>query len=192
MADFLPPPPFAAFPNTPYPPQSKLFDLAPLPEKPATAPSFERPPTTSGVPRLSYTKSGDGPDLSMPQPTLQRYRRHREYYIDGGDIVFLVSFPVCPAIENRPVADSDVRKHRSKTCFSVSIGSYLKQQVPAGVAESVAGDSYFFERESPVFRKQLTGYGTRERQGGSDADPCVLDGVNVDDFSRFLWVFYNP
>jgi len=85
----------------------------------------------------------------MSQPTLQRYRRHREYYIDGGDIIFLV--------EN--------------VLFRVH--------------------SYFFERESPVFRKQLAGYGTRERPGGSDADPCVLEGVTVDDFSRFLWVFYN-
>ena len=56
----------------------------------------------------------------------------------------------------------------------------------------MADNSYFFERESPIFRKQLAGYGARERSGGSDADPCVLDGVTVDDFSRFLWVFYNP
>jgi len=86
----------------------------------------------------------------MNQPTLQRNRRHREYYIDGGDIVFLV--------EN--------------VLFRVH--------------------SYFFQRESPVFRKQLVGYGTRERPGGSDVDPCVLEGVTVDDFCRFLWVFYNP
>ena len=59
-------------------------------------------------------------------------------------------------------------------------------------AKSVAGNSYFFQRESAEFRKQLVGYGTRDRTGGSDADPCILDGVNADDFSRFLWVFYNP
>ena len=48
----------------------------------------------SGFSRLGFTKSGDGPDLTMSQPTLQRYRRHREYYIDGGDIVFLVGLPL--------------------------------------------------------------------------------------------------
>lgn len=102
MGDFLPPPPFATYSNSPYPPQSKLFEPVTLPEKPATAPPFERPPTTSGTPRLSYTKSGDGPELTMPQPTLQRNRRHREYYIDGGDIVFLVGLPICPCDRKPP------------------------------------------------------------------------------------------
>jgi len=151
MTDILSPPPFSsAYPNPPYPPQSKLFEPVPLSDRSVAAPPYERSQTASGILRPGYTKNGDGPDLTMTQPTLQRYRRHREYYIDGGDIVFLV--------EN--------------VLFRVH--------------------SYFFERESPVFRKQLAGHGTRERPGGSDADPCVLDGVNVDDFTRFLWVFYNP
>ena len=101
--------------------------------------------------------------------------------------------PFTSTIVNRPVVNPDVRESRSKTCFSVYTGPYLPElQNLAGSAKSVAGNSYFFERESPEFRKQLAGYGTRERPGGSDADPCVLDGVTVDDFSRFLWVFYNP
>lgn len=152
MADVLSPSLFTSTLTKPsYPPQSKLFEPLTLSDKPAVVQPHERPPTAPGISRPGYTKSGDGlPDPTMNQPTLQRYRRHREYYIDGGDIVFLV--------EN--------------VLFRVH--------------------SYFFERESPVFRKQLAGYNSRERPGGSDADPCFLDGVTVDDFVRFLWVFYNP
>jgi len=151
MADVLNPSLFpTAYPNPPYLPQLKLFEPAPLSDRSIAAPPYERSQTASGILRPGYTKSGDGPDLTMSQPTLQRHRRHREYYIDGGDIVFLV--------EN--------------VLFRVH--------------------SFFFQRESPVFRRQLAGFGTRERSGGSDADPCVLEGVNVDDFTRFLWVFYNP
>ena len=76
-------------------------------------------------------------------------------------------------------------------CFSACTGR-CPLTIPQSLAKSVADNSYFFERESPVFRKQFAGYGPRERTGGSDADPCALDGVTVDDFSRFLWVFYNP
>ena len=185
MVDILSPPLF----------QSKLFEPTPLSDKPINAaPPYERPVTASGIPRPGYTKNGDGTDPTMTQPTLQRYRRHREYYIDGGDIVFLVSSPHTSTIVNRLVAYHAVRESRSKTCFSVYIGRYPppESQSLAVFTKSVAGGSHFFERESPIFRKQLAGYGARERPGGSDADPCVLDGVTVDDFSRFLWVFYNP
>jgi hypothetical protein len=53
---------------------------------------------------------------------------------------------------------------------------------------------YFFERESPVFRKQFAdiAVGGHHRLGSSDSDPLVLHDVKTDDFSRFLWVFYNP
>jgi hypothetical protein len=86
------------------------------------------------------------------QPSVERVRRHRDYYIEGGDIIFLV--------ENYLF-----RVHR-----------------------------YFFERESPVFRKQLAeaAHAGHPRIGMSDTDPCVLHDVRTDDFSRFLWVFYNP
>ena len=96
MTDILNLPSFAStYPNPLYTPQSKLFEPAPLSDKFA-APPYERPPTAPGILRPGHTKNGDGPDLEKPmtQPTLQRYRRHREYYIDGGDIVFLVSLLV--------------------------------------------------------------------------------------------------
>jgi len=53
---------------------------------------------------------------------------------------------------------------------------------------------YFFERESPVFRKQFADIALNghHRLGASDNEPLVLNDVTTDDFSRFLWVFYNP
>ena len=53
---------------------------------------------------------------------------------------------------------------------------------------------YFFERESPVFRKHFadSAVNGHHRVGASDNDPLVLHDVRTDDFSRFLWVFYNP
>jgi hypothetical protein len=53
---------------------------------------------------------------------------------------------------------------------------------------------YFFERESPVFRKMFadSALSGNHRIGASDNEPLVLNEVRTDDFSRFLWVFYNP
>jgi hypothetical protein len=194
MADVLSPSLFSStYPKSPFPPQSKLFEPAPPSDKSSVIQPHERPSTASGISRPGFTKSGDGSDLTMSQPTLQRYRRHREYYIDGGDIVFLVSLPSNFTILNRPSPHKAMHENRSRTCFFACIGGYPppESQILVGFSKSVADNSYFFERESPVFRKQLAGYGTRERPGGSDADPCVLEGVTVEDFSRFLWVFYN-
>ncbi|TFK50929.1 hypothetical protein OE88DRAFT_1630838 [Heliocybe sulcata] len=53
---------------------------------------------------------------------------------------------------------------------------------------------YFFERESPVFREKLalaTAPGQSPR-GTSDTNPFPIDDATTTDFSRFLWVFYNP
>ncbi|KZT21101.1 hypothetical protein NEOLEDRAFT_1074112 [Neolentinus lepideus HHB14362 ss-1] len=53
---------------------------------------------------------------------------------------------------------------------------------------------YFFERESAVFREKLalaTPPGQSPR-GTSDANPFPIDDATTLDFSRFLWVFYNP
>ena len=53
---------------------------------------------------------------------------------------------------------------------------------------------YFFERESPYFREKLGAVPPpgQAPRGSSDVNPFVLDDVREDDFSRFLWVFYNP
>lgn len=106
MTDVLSPPLFSStFPSPLYPLQSKLFE----PDKSTAAPAYERPSTASGISRPGYTKSGDGADLTMNQPALQRYRRHREYYIDGGDIVFLVGLSSIPVIINQPTAHNAMR-----------------------------------------------------------------------------------
>ena len=53
---------------------------------------------------------------------------------------------------------------------------------------------FFFERESPVFKRQFADIAVsgQHRLGASDSDPLVLHDVKEEDFTRFLWVFYNP
>ncbi|KDQ50879.1 hypothetical protein JAAARDRAFT_141165 [Jaapia argillacea MUCL 33604] len=82
----------------------------------------------------------------------EKIKRHDKYYLNGGDIVFLVE-------------------------------NYLFRV-----------HKYFFERESPVFRERLalaTPAGQSAR-GQTDLNPFPLDDVSGLEFSRFLWVFYNP
>ncbi|EJF57166.1 hypothetical protein BD309DRAFT_840413, partial [Dichomitus squalens] len=87
-----------------------------------------------------------------PQSAVEQIKRHPKYYLNGGDVHFLVENYI-------------YRVHR-----------------------------YFFERESAWFREKL-GAPTPAGQtpkGSSDANPFPLDDVAADDFSKFLWVFYNP
>ncbi|KAI0688442.1 hypothetical protein BC835DRAFT_1284594 [Cytidiella melzeri] len=53
---------------------------------------------------------------------------------------------------------------------------------------------YFFERESAIFREKLgiPPASGQNPKGSSDSNPIPLDDVREEDFSRFLWVFYNP
>lgn len=53
---------------------------------------------------------------------------------------------------------------------------------------------YFFERESAWFREKLGAPAPAGQtpKGSSDANPFPLEEVAADDFSKFLWVFYNP
>ena len=53
---------------------------------------------------------------------------------------------------------------------------------------------YFFERESAVFREMLCAPPPpgQAAKGSSDTNLLPLHGVTEVDFSRFLWVFYNP
>ena len=53
---------------------------------------------------------------------------------------------------------------------------------------------YFFERESAWFREKLgvPAPAGQPAKGSSDAQPFPLDDVSADDFSKFLWIFYNP
>ncbi|PSR71710.1 hypothetical protein PHLCEN_2v12414 [Hermanssonia centrifuga] len=84
-------------------------------------------------------------------PSTEKIRRHPKYYLNGGDVHFLVEGYL-------------FRVHR-----------------------------YFFERESAVFREKLGATpASGQAKGSSDAHPFPLDNVRELDFSRFLWVFYNP
>ncbi|TCD69421.1 hypothetical protein EIP91_007768 [Steccherinum ochraceum] len=53
---------------------------------------------------------------------------------------------------------------------------------------------YFFERESSYFREKLAipAVPGQTARGSSDANPFPLEDVQAIDFSRFLWIFYNP
>ncbi|RPD57424.1 hypothetical protein L227DRAFT_230802 [Lentinus tigrinus ALCF2SS1-6] len=88
----------------------------------------------------------------QPQSAVEQIKRHPKYYLNGGDVHFLVENYI-------------YRVHR-----------------------------YFFERESAWFREKLGAPSPAGQQpkGSSDANPFPLDDVAADDFSKFLWVFYNP
>jgi hypothetical protein len=100
----------------------------------------------------------------------QRVVRNAEYYIHGGDVIFLVRGPQwvwyrCIMVTHRQVESNLFRVHR-----------------------------YFFTRDSAFFRDKLpypppAGELTK---GVSDSNPLVLEDVLQIDFERFLWVFYNP
>ncbi|KAG2146303.1 hypothetical protein DEU56DRAFT_731744 [Suillus clintonianus] len=53
--------------------------------------------------------------------------------------------------------------------------------------------SYFFYRESLVWRQKLDAPPDSGEHGSTDASaPYTLDDVKSEDFERFLWVIYNP
>ncbi|KAI0330431.1 hypothetical protein GY45DRAFT_1218890, partial [Cubamyces sp. BRFM 1775] len=87
-----------------------------------------------------------------PQSAVEQIKRHPKYYLNGGDVHFLVENYI-------------YRVHR-----------------------------YFFERESAWFREKLAAPAPpgQAPKGSSDSNPFPLDDVAADDFSKFLWVFYNP
>ncbi|KAF8802657.1 hypothetical protein BYT27DRAFT_6758326 [Phlegmacium glaucopus] len=53
--------------------------------------------------------------------------------------------------------------------------------------------SYFFLRESQIFRDIMTAPVPvgQVRQGGIDSAAIMVKGVTVEEFAKFLWVFYN-
>jgi len=44
----------------------------------------------------SYSTKDTEPTIQTIQPSVERVRRHREYYLEGGDIYFLVRFRLPP------------------------------------------------------------------------------------------------
>jgi hypothetical protein len=52
---------------------------------------------------------------------------------------------------------------------------------------------HFFSRESPVFSRKIDPASPEYvKQGKTDSDPIILEGVSPEEFEHFLWVFYNP
>jgi hypothetical protein len=97
--------------------------------------------------------------------------RHREFYIRGGDVTFLVS-------KLRVVLKNGGLKQ-------------LLLQVENHVLFRV--HRYFFKRDSPFFASKLAVPAAPGAPmiGTTDGNAFALD-VTVSDFENFLWVFYNP
>jgi BTB/POZ domain len=52
---------------------------------------------------------------------------------------------------------------------------------------------YFFIRESVVFRDILSIPVTSDkREGDSDDNPIILEGIRSNDFKSLLWMWYDP
>ncbi|KAI0087119.1 hypothetical protein BDY19DRAFT_301400 [Irpex rosettiformis] len=145
-------------------------------------------------------------------PAAEKVRRHPKYYLNGGDTHFLVSFSfrcprmcVCARVCRDDVA---VVFDRIVHCTVASARDPQRVRVRQLLIKLAFFATcfwqvenyifrvhrYFFERESAVFREKLNippAPGQNPR-GSSDSNPIPLDDVREEDFSRFLWVFYNP
>ena len=102
-------------------------------------------------------------------------RRHAQYYIQGGDVVFRVRRSVISFVFCR-VPNTMIRRQVEDTLFRVH--------------------RYFFTRVSTFFHRKLrhppflqVGEFT---EGSSEVHPVVLKHTLAVDFERFLWLFYTP
>ena len=98
-------------------------------------------------------------------------QRHAVYYINGGDMFVLV----CP----RPQHPAQ-RVRTDARCFTQVENQHF------------CVHRYFFERESQFFREHLAPTSDKPAKGDSESSALVFENLKVDDFERFLWVFYNP
>jgi len=76
---------------------------------------------------------------------------------------------------------------------------HKKYYLPGGDLYIIAGKTlfrvhgYFFSRDSPIFNSKLNPVSPGQtREGTTNTEPVVLDGVTAEEFERLLWVFYNP
>ena len=56
----------------------------------------------------------------------------------------------------------------------------------------VIGNSMGAIHTASLLWSEYTPFFETVRKGSSDTNPFPLDDVRADDFSKFLWVFYNP
>ena len=122
------------------------------------------PTTPSSVSTLMSDMS-----LSTSTSSSNAILKDERYYITSGDIVFkvcLIHIDVQPGTRALWLI---LRKVES-TLFRVH--------------------RYFFQREPSLFGDMIDG--AVACKGRHDHDPFHLQDITALDFSRFLWVFYNP
>jgi hypothetical protein len=120
---------------------------------------------------MSYHQRPPSPGGSIVIIPEQRIRRSRDYYLDGADLVVLVSLYRC--------------------MFS---GGAVFNSISQVEMVLFRVHSYFFERESVYFKHRLSCPSSpgQDREGSSDTNPVIMDDVSSEDFGRFVSVFYNP
>jgi hypothetical protein len=93
MANTFPAPSFGSSVSSAYSPKTPhIYQPMSLVGLPSFGSPYDRPQTPNQHSRHpSYTKNIDSDTMPSMQPSVERVRRHREYYLDGGDIIFLVS-----------------------------------------------------------------------------------------------------
>jgi len=95
---------------------------------------------------------------------------HPDYYLPNGDLHFQVQIISAALIE------CHLSLHQvEQTIFRVH--------------------SYFFTRESPRFREQMAGIEcarTSSHDGRTDHTAIPVKNTSVEEFSQFLWIFYDP
>ena len=122
---------------------------------------------TLSIDTLRLFEAAQKSPFSPVAKQLNNLRRHELYYLVGGDLHLLVSFPLCwmeMDIHDVPQAEN--------TLFRVH--------------------SWFFTRESPIFESYCTPDPSGKRMGSEDATAFILDGVKPEEFVKFLTIFYNP
>lgn len=94
-------------------------------------------------------------------------RRHQTYYLEDGNIVFLV---------------------RAFNHYGVPTLTWISQ-----VERHLFCIHRYFLKASPVFREMLAPDSpiSQNSEGDSDDNPIILEGVTSLDFERLLWVFYK-
>ena len=136
-------------------------------------------PAVSVAPSFSRISVATSNGRQTPEPTqeVERVLQHERYYIPSGDVIFLVRLHLSTPF------DKLLYSFRTTRRSLLQVENHLFRV-----------HRYFFERESALFRDMLAlpAPSDTEREGMSDENPIHLPQVECEEFSRFLWVFYNP
>jgi len=111
--------------------------------------------------------------MAQPKTPPPLTKQSKDFYLPGADLYLKVRF-------------------QSILCFPCSYDSCFQ------ISDTVFRvHSYFFARDSKMFEKQLeaarNNCETNQARKGSNEDVAIaLNGCTVEQFEKFLWVFYNP